>query len=123
MLKVAFSPIYKYHLPQGHRFPMEKYELLPEQLIYEGTISETNFFAPDPLEEKMILRVHTQEYWDKLKTQTLSQKEIRKIGFPMTPGLVERGRHIAKGTIDCALFALKYGIAMNIAGGDASFIC
>ena len=44
MLKIAFSEVYKYQLPEGHRFPMIKYELLPEQLLYEGTVQEENFF-------------------------------------------------------------------------------
>ena len=117
MLKIAFSPIYKYSLPKGHRFPMEKYELLPEQLFYEGTISESNFFHPTPLTEPTILWTHEETYWNRLKNQELTRKEIREIGFPMSKNLVERGRHIANGTVQCALFAQKYGIAMNIAGG------
>ena len=60
MLKIAFSPIFRYPLPEGHRFPMMKYELLPEQLLYEGTISESNFFQPEALEEKWILRTHSK---------------------------------------------------------------
>ncbi len=117
MLKIAYSPIYKYELPEGHRFPMIKYELIPEQLLYEGTIREDNFFHPDAASEQTILLTHDQEYWNKLKTQQLTAKEIRKIGFPMTELLVRRGTHIANGTLQCALFAQKYGIAMNIAGG------
>ena len=117
MLRVAFHPIYKYELPEGHRFPMIKYELLPEQLLYEGTITEANFFAPEAMEEEVILLTHEAEYWHKLKHQTLSPKEIRAIGFPMTEKLVERGRHISNGTIQCALFAQQHGIALNIAGG------
>lgn len=117
MLKIAYSPIYKYQLPEGHRFPMVKYELIPEQLLYEGTISEANFFHPQCLPEEMILWTHESTYWEKLKTQTLTRKEIREIGFPMSPQLIHRGRHIANGTIECALFAQEYGIAMNVAGG------
>ncbi len=117
MLKIAFSPIYKYQVPAGHRFPMEKYELIPEQLIYEGTIKEENFFHPDALTEEEILWTHDTEYWEKLKTQTLSKKEIRAIGFPMSEALVTRGRHIANGTVECALYAQKHGVSMNIAGG------
>jgi acetoin utilization deacetylase AcuC-like enzyme len=79
MLKIAFHPIYRYQLPEGHRFPMVKYELLPEQLLYEGTVVEGNFFQPDALDEATILLTHTPEYWNKLKTQTLSAKEIRGI--------------------------------------------
>jgi acetoin utilization deacetylase AcuC-like enzyme len=117
MLKIAYSPIYKYQVPAGHRFPMEKYELIPGQLLYEGTITEDNFFHPEALTEEQILWTHDAEYWEKLKTQTLSKKEIRAIGFPMSEALITRGRHIAKGTVDCALYAQQYGVSMNIAGG------
>lgn len=117
MLKIAFAPIYRYELPPGHRFPMEKYEILPEQLLYEGTVRPDNFFAPQPIDEPTILLTHEAEYWQKLKSQTLSAKEIRAIGFPMTPRLVERGRYIAAGTIGCALYARQHGVSLNIAGG------
>lgn len=116
-MKIAYSPIYKYDLPEGHRFPMAKYELLPEQLLYEGTVSHQNFFHPIPLEEEYILWTHTFEYWEKLKNQTIGPKEVRAIGFPMSERLVLRSRYIAQGTIQCAQFAQEYGIAMNIAGG------
>ena len=117
MLKIAFSPVYKYELPEGHRFPMIKYELLPEQLLYEGTVTEENFFHPEPLTEETILLTHESLYWQKLKNQQLSRKEIRAIGFPMTEKLVQRGMHIANGTLQCALYAREYGVALNIAGG------
>jgi len=117
MLKIAYAPIYNYQLPEKHRFPMAKYELLPEQLLYEGTVREENFFAPEALDENTIVLTHDPEYWDRLKQQQLSRKEIRAIGFPMSEQLVARGRHIAQGTIQCARFALQHGVAMNIAGG------
>lgn len=117
MLKIAYSPIYKYTLPEGHRFPMIKYELIPEQLLYEGTISESNFFHPEPATEETILLTHDDHYWERLKKQELSEKEIRAIGFPMTETLVRRGTHIANGTLQCALYAQQYGVAMNVAGG------
>jgi acetoin utilization deacetylase AcuC-like enzyme len=117
MLKIAWSSIYKYQLPEKHRFPMEKYELLPEQLLYEGTVSQDNFFEPAPLDEEVILWTHEKEYWDNLKNQNLSKKEIRAIGFPMSENLVRRGRHIAQGTIACAKYAMEYGVSLNIAGG------
>ncbi len=117
MLKIAYSPVYKYPLPEGHRFPMAKYELVPEQLLYEGTVSESNFFHPTLLDRADGLRVHTETYWDKLNTATLSEREVRAIGFPITEQFVVRGRHIAQGTIQCALFAQQYGVAMNVAGG------
>lgn len=117
MLKIAYSPIYKYQLPEGHRFPMDKYELIPEQLLYEGSITEDQFFHPKMLEEEDILSTHTAEYWRKLSTNTLTKKEIRKIGFPVRPELIHRGRFITQGTIDCVKFAMEQGVAMNVAGG------
>lgn len=117
-MQIAFSPVYRYELPAKHRFPMDKYTMLPEQLLYEGTITPGSFFAPAPLPEAAILRTHTAAYWDKLKTNTLSRKEARAIGFPMRPELIARGRVIAQGTLDCARRALDGGgIALNIAGG------
>ena len=117
MIKIAFSPIYKYTLPEGHRFPMLKYELLPEQLLYEGTISESNFFHPKPLDEKIICATHDSAYWQRFRDCALTAKEMRKIGFPLSERLVERCITIADGTIQCALFAQQYGIALNVAGG------
>lgn len=117
MLKIAWSPVYKYELPMGHRFPMEKYELIPEQLLYEGTVTEGHFFHPGVLEKSVALRTHTESYWEKLNHVTLSDREVRAIGFPINEKFVVRGRHIAQGTVECTRFAFEYGIAMNIAGG------
>ena len=117
MLKIAWSPVYKYELPEGHRFPMLKYELIPEQLLYEGTVTEANFFQPELLPESVALRTHTRAYWDKLTQVTLSPGEIRAIGFPINERFVVRGRHISNGTIQCARFALEHGCALNVAGG------
>ena len=96
---------------------MEKYSLLPEQLVYEGTLTDDQFFTAEPLSEAAILRTHTPEYWEKLRTNTLSRKEARAIGFPMRPELIARGRVIARGTLDCARYAFQDGVALNIAGG------
>lgn len=117
MLKIAWSEIYAHHLPKGHRFPMEKYNLLPEQLLYEGTVATENFFKPYPVEDKWILRAHTADYWYRLKNLELTRQEVRRTGFPLSEGLVHREIVIAQGTIQCAHFALEHGVAMNVAGG------
>jgi acetoin utilization deacetylase AcuC-like enzyme len=117
MLHIAWSPLYAHPLPEGHRFPMEKYNLIPEQLLYEGTITQANLFEPQPMAEADILTTHTAEYWQKLKALTLSAKEVRKIGFPLSEQLILREIVIAQGTLDCARFALKNGVAMNVSGG------
>jgi len=117
MLKIAFSDIYQHPLPEGHRFPMIKYELIPAQLVYEGTVSESNFFEPQAADEEDILRTHTEEYWQKLQNLNLTRQEERKTGFPLSERLVKREIIINQGTIACTHFAKKYGIAMNVAGG------
>ncbi|SNS70226.1 Acetoin utilization deacetylase AcuC [Ekhidna lutea] len=117
MLKVAWSPIYNHPLPPKHRFPMEKYDLLPKQLIHEGTIHESNLFAPRKLTPNEILAVHSANYWKKLQALDFTRQEERRSGFPISQGLVKREVTINAGTIQCAEYALQYGIAMNIAGG------
>ncbi|QNM84955.1 histone deacetylase [Polaribacter pectinis] len=117
MLKIAYHPIYKHELPEGHRFPMEKYDLLPQQLIYEETCVEENFFEPEIPNNKYFFTVHDPEYFFDLLNMQLSQKAARKIGFPVSEVLVEREMIIADGTMKASEFAIKNGIAMNIAGG------
>ena len=117
MVKIAFSPIYYHKLPEGHRFPMLKYELIPEQLLHEGTITQENLFTPNTCDAIDVLRTHDLDYYNKLINQQLSPSEQRKIGFPQSPALIERELIITRGTIDCALFALEHGCALNIAGG------
>jgi len=117
MLKIAYHPIYKHPLPEGHRFPMEKYELLPKQLLYEGTVTQADFYEPGMPDEKHILAVHTQEYVNNLKALNLDRRAARKIGFPLSAELVKREHIITQGTILGCEYALKHGIAFNIAGG------
>ena len=96
---------------------MIKYELIPEQLIRENTCSDKNFFKPEMIDEKIVLKTHQLQYFDRLKKQKLSSKEIREIGFPMSKDLYIREMTISKGTIDCVNFSIDNGISMNIAGG------
>lgn len=116
-MKIAFDPIYAHPLPQGHRFPMLKYELIPEQLLHEGTITAADIFSPGPCADEIILLTHDAEYLLKLKEQRLSEKEQRHIGFPQSDELTRRELIITQGTIDCCSYAMKEGIALNVAGG------
>jgi acetoin utilization deacetylase AcuC-like enzyme len=117
LLKIAFDPIYAHPLPEGHRFPMLKYELIPEQLLYEGTITQHNLFAPEVCDEEIVLWTHDAAYVQKLQQQTLSAREQRHIGFPQSPQLTRREFVIAQGTIDCCHHAFEQGVALNVAGG------
>ncbi|QJW90624.1 histone deacetylase [Spirosoma taeanense] len=117
MLQIAFSPVYRLRLPEGHRFPMLKYELIHEQLLYEGTCTEANFFAPAPVSDQFVLGVHTPDYVHQIKTLTVPPAMVRRIGFPLTHELIEREWIITQGTIDCTQKSRRDGVAMNVAGG------
>lgn len=117
MLKIAYDSIYTHPLPEGHRFPMIKYELIHEQLLYEGVCTVQNFFAPVPVESKWVLGVHNKQYFEDLLNLRIDARMERRIGFPVTETLVRRELVITQGTIDCCNFAFQWGISMNIAGG------
>lgn len=96
---------------------MEKYSLLHQQLLFEGTATIDNFFEPEEISEEDACRVHTLEYWQKLENLELNAREVRKMGFPLSSALIKRDKIIAQGTIEAVQFALQNGISANIAGG------
>jgi len=117
MIKIAYSDRYVLELPEKHRFPMLKYELLKDQLLYEGTITTDNLHDPGLVEEDVVLLTHTLDYWEKLKCLRLTDREIRKIGFPRSEKLVKRSRSSVMGTVYASMQALEHKIAFNSAGG------
>jgi len=96
---------------------MLKYELIPEQLLYEGSITSEMLFEPSMPSMDSLLAVHDKEYLNKLFSLSLTKSEERKTGFPLSKELVEREQRIMQGTVECALIALEKGMALNIAGG------
>ena len=117
MIKVAWHPSYAHPVPDGHRFPMEKYELLPMRLIREGIVSEDNFFEPSQ-GLTYNLDVHDSEYLRRLFNLELTKKEVRASGFTLSQDLIQRELRITNGTVEGALWALNNrSAAFNIAGG------
>lgn len=96
---------------------MLKYELIPEQLLYEGVVGYDSFFTPDTADERFITLAHQRSYWERLKAVNLSAQEVRRIGMVLTEQLVNREISIVGGTISACDFALSDGVAFNIAGG------
>ena len=117
MLKIAFDPIYKHQLKIGHRFPMEKYELIPENLLRKNICNSDNFFSPIPIEKQQLLSTHDEGYYNNLINLSLSKLHTRQIGFPLSEDLIKREHVIAQGTIQNTRYAQQYGVSMNIAGG------
>jgi len=117
MVRIAFDAIYAHPLPENHRFPMLKYELIPAQLLHEGTYTADHFFIPKACDASVVLKTHEADYYQKLISLQLSASEQRAIGFPQSKALIEREFMITQGTIDCSIAALANGIALNVAGG------
>lgn len=115
---VAYDDSYVHPVPEGHRFPMEKYQLLYEQLRLEGIISPETVLSTEIIDHSTVERVHTKEYLDKLLRLKCTPREQRVSGFEHTLDLINRELHIMDGTRKCAeIAASEGGIAFNIAGG------
>ena len=114
---IAYDPIYVHSLPAGHRFPMAKYELITEQLLYESLITKDEIFSPSRCPDEWLRWTHSGDYLFKLHHQQLSDKEQRAIGFPQSPKLTARELVITQGTINCCLYALGQKVGLNVAGG------
>lgn len=116
-MKAFYHDHFVLPLPEGHRFPMSKYSLLRDKLVADASLIDVHLLESDPASDEQILRVHTPEYLEKVKHGTLSEKEIRRLGFPWSPQLLERSRRSVGGTIAACRAALQEGIAANLAGG------
>lgn len=116
-MKIFYHPIYAHPLPENHRFPMVKYELIPAQLLHEGTLEPHQIVAPGICADEWITAVHTTEYLHKLNTLSLTASEQRSIGFPQSAELIQREKMITQGTVDACHWAMKEGVSLNVAGG------
>ena len=113
-MKVFYTDHFVLPLPDGHRFPMQKYSLLREAV---------QAYAPHSLEEApaaqddQLLLAHDAAYVGRMSNGTLTATEIRQIGFPWSPQMAERARRSAGATIGAAVAALNDWCAINLAGG------
>jgi acetoin utilization deacetylase AcuC-like enzyme len=116
-LTVWSSARYTFPLPAGHRFPVEKYAMLRERVVADGIVAPERVLDPDAASDQVLRLVHTAEYVRRFVGGELTPAEERRLGFPWSPGLVERSRRAVGGTIAAARHALVHGTAMNLAGG------
>lgn len=108
---------YPLPLPEGHRFPLEKFRLLREQLLAAGVISPKDLHAPEAATLEQLERVHDPGYVQRVMTGQLTPAEVRRLGFPWSPELVERARRSAGATLGVCRAALASGVAASLAGG------
>jgi acetoin utilization deacetylase AcuC-like enzyme len=111
------SASYRFPLPAGHRFPIAKYELLRRRVIADGLVGPHQVREPPRALVDELRRVHTDDYVSRLTAGDLNAEELRRLGFPWSPALVERSYRAVGGTCAAAEAALSRGVAMNLAGG------
>lgn len=111
------SAKYGVPLPAGHRFPIEKYGLLREAVLADGTVTPASLHEPERVPVQDLLRVHDAEYVERVEQGTLTAAEQRVLGLPWSEALAERSFRTTGATLEAARFALANGLAMNLAGG------
>jgi acetoin utilization deacetylase AcuC-like enzyme len=115
--RVFYADEFVLPLPPGHRFPMEKYGLLRERVTDEGIVPPEWLRVPAPAPDATLTLAHTPAYVAAVATGTLPPAAQRRIGFPWSPGMVERSRRSVGGTIAACRAALRHGTGVNLAGG------
>ena len=97
---------------------MQKYALLPQQLLHEGIAEPADFHTPSKVSLETLCLAHTPDYVHKFVHLQLSHKEALPIGFVQNQQLVDRELTLVQGTIEAALWALRAAeVGFNIAGG------
>jgi len=116
-MKVFYSDNYTVPLPDGHKFPMEKYRLVREKLITDEVLSPEELFEPELPAKEIITLAHTKEYYDSFENGTIDSMSIRRIGLPWSKELFYRSLASVGGAIGSAKSSLECGVGGNLAGG------
>jgi acetoin utilization deacetylase AcuC-like enzyme len=116
-VKLFYTDHFTLPLPDGHRFPIEKYGLLRQRIVAEGIAAPDDLVVPDPATDAELLRVHEREYVERVIGGQLTAREVRRIGLPWSPSLVERSRRSCGATQHACRQALQDGVAANLSGG------
>jgi acetoin utilization deacetylase AcuC-like enzyme len=115
---VTYHPDYVIEVGERHRFPMQKYALLYQTLLAEGTVCLQQVLQPGPVTVPDLLLVHTPDYVERFLAGAMSGREMRLLGFPWSAALVRRARLAVQGTIMASCLAWQHGLAANLAGGS-----
>src|ERR671921_2553511 len=116
-MKVFYSDHFVLPLPEGHRFPMVKYSMLRERVARDRICGPGELLTPRAVTDEEILRAHAPNYLKRVASGKLTEKEVRRIGFPWSERMVERSRRASGGTLGACLAALEEGFAANLDGG------
>jgi acetoin utilization deacetylase AcuC-like enzyme len=116
-MELFYSDHFALPLPGGHRFPIQKYHLLRHRVAETGLVKPEKMIVPPPAGDDELRLVHQEDYLEKVRAGRLTEKEIRRIGFPWSHQMVERSRRSVGATIAACRSALHNGVSANLAGG------
>ena len=116
-MRIFYSDPIALPLPEGHRFPADKYTLLRQNMIQAGLTLSNELILSKPASVDQLLLAHHPDYIEKVLNGKLTEKETRRIGFPWSLQLVERSRRSVGGTIAACRAALEDGLSANLGGG------
>jgi acetoin utilization deacetylase AcuC-like enzyme len=114
---LVYHPAYSVPLPDGHRFPMQKFRLLKERLEQLELACPGQIYQPLPVPRRWLELVHGRSYHEAFAGGLLSRQELRRIGLPVSWPLVRRSWLAVGGTLLAARLALRHGLACHLAGG------
>ena len=118
MIPIVFHPIYsQLTLPRNHRFPIEKYQALYDQAVLPRIDKFDVNFVDGPISHEPLMLVHSPDYVRDFINGDLSDKKMRRIGFPWSEQFVKRTLHAVAGTVMTAQLACEHDIAINLTGG------
>ena len=95
-MKVSYTHRYYCDIGEGHRFPITKYSRVLDRLLADGTLRDGDVVEPDPSSTEDLLLVHTEDYVSRLTRGELTPREVRRLGFPWSPEMVERSRFVPR---------------------------
>ena len=103
-------------IDDDHKFPIKKFGELAKYLIEKQVVSK--FHEPNPCSIETLKEAHSEKYILDVQNKKLSEKDIKKIGFPLNDSVVRRSFVATGGTVLASKLAINYGIACNTAGGS-----
>ena len=116
-MKLFYTDLFVLPLPEGHRFPMARYRMLRERLQSTSLFDDADLLVPPAATDDQLRLVHTADWVHRVASGLLTADELRRIGFPWSPQMVERSRRSTGATIAASYLAIKEHVAANLAGG------
>lgn len=116
-MHLFYTDHFELPLPEGHRFPMAKYRLLRQRVVETPLHHADLLLVPPAATDEQLCLAHERQYVERVRDGQLTEAEIRRIGFPWSPAMVERSRRSSGATLAASRIALQQGVALNLAGG------